>query len=107
MSKKCSVCFGDIDEHKRPDGTVYWSEGHNAEPLVPEDDYIYENAENIAIGRCCDSCNGLVLAVRMGPYMGDAEGAQKVIDSFYLAENEADLTVAYVNAVLWARGDAQ
>lgn len=47
---KCNVCFGEIQEHSH-NGKVYWSEGHNAEPLVS--------------GRCCDSCNGLVIAFRM------------------------------------------
>lgn len=50
---KCNVCFGEIQEHSH-NGEVYWSEGHNAEPLVS--------------GRCCDYCNGLVTGFRMFGY---------------------------------------
>ena len=39
---KCDICDGKIDEHSH-NGKVYWTEGHNAEPLVS--------------GRCCDACN--------------------------------------------------
>jgi len=47
---KCDVCHGKIDEHSH-NGKVYWTEGHNAEPLVS--------------GRCCDTCNSLVTGFRM------------------------------------------
>jgi len=47
---KCDVCHGKIDEHSH-NGKVYWTEGHNAEPLVS--------------GRCCDACNSLVIGFRM------------------------------------------
>lgn len=50
---KCDVCYGEIDEHSH-NGKVYWTEGHNAEPLVS--------------GRCCDTCNGLVIGFRMFCY---------------------------------------
>ena len=43
---KCVLCNGEIEV------TSYgWSEGHNAQPL--------------AEGRCCDKCNGHVLAARI------------------------------------------
>ena len=48
---KCSICGGDIDPHRLADGTVYWDQGHNAQPVND--------------GRCCDSCNTLVLAKRI------------------------------------------
>ena len=32
-----------IEEHKNAEGIVYWTEGHNAQP--------------ISDGRCCDRCN--------------------------------------------------
>ena len=47
---KCDICDGKIDEHSH-NGKVYWTEGHNAEPLVS--------------GRCCDACNSLVIGFRM------------------------------------------
>jgi len=50
---KCDVCHGKIDEHSH-NGKVYWTEGHNAEPLVS--------------GRCCDACNSLVTGYRMFGY---------------------------------------
>ena len=42
-NKACCICNGPIDEHKTPDGKVYWTEGHNAEP--------------VGDGRCCTKCN--------------------------------------------------
>lgn len=51
--KQCSICDGPIDEHRHPvTGKVYWTEGHNAEPIND--------------GRCCDGCNdGKVIPQRM------------------------------------------
>ena len=40
---ECSLCDGEIEAQRTPDGTIYWTEGHNAAPLSE--------------GRCCDSCN--------------------------------------------------
>ena len=40
---KCIICKQEIEKHYDNEGKVYWSEGHNAEP--------------IASGRCCDKCN--------------------------------------------------
>jgi len=48
---KCSICKGKIEEHKTPEGKVYWTHGHNAEPL--------------SNGRCCDKCNELVIYERI------------------------------------------
>ena len=39
----CIICKGEIEPLKNAEGIVYWTEGHNAEP--------------IAEGRCCDRCN--------------------------------------------------
>ena len=55
---KCDVCHGKIDEHSH-NGKVYWTEGHNAEPLVS--------------GRCCDACNSLVIGFRMLWLIEDVE----------------------------------
>jgi len=48
----CSICSGGIDHHKKADGTVFWTEGHNAWPINE--------------GRCCTDCNEtIVLEARM------------------------------------------
>lgn len=47
---KCCICKGEIQEHSH-NGKVYWSGGHNAQPLVD--------------GRCCDDCNGYVVGFRI------------------------------------------
>ena len=44
---KCSICYGEIDVHKLPSGEVYWSEGHNAQPINN--------------GRCCTACNDTIV----------------------------------------------
>ena len=45
---QCSICGGPVDEHRHPEtGEVYWTEGHNAEPVND--------------GRCCTSCNANVV----------------------------------------------
>ena len=41
---KCVLCKGDIDAQRHPaTGEVYWTHGHNAQPL--------------ADGQCCSTCN--------------------------------------------------
>ena len=53
---KCSICKGKIDEHKTPEGEVYWTHGHNAEPVNE--------------GRCCTKCNNnAVLPERMAEFL--------------------------------------
>lgn len=50
----CCICDGEIDPVRNELGTIVWTEGHNAEPVV-------------ANGRCCDSCNwGVVIPARLG-----------------------------------------
>jgi hypothetical protein len=39
----CCLCGGEIDTQMSPDGSIFWSGGHNAEPLKE--------------GRCCTDCN--------------------------------------------------
>ena len=47
----CARCKGDI-EHKTDDnGRVYWTTGHNGQPLVD--------------GRVCDECNAVVIGMRL------------------------------------------
>ena len=49
---KCSICNGSIKPHKKADGEIYWTKGHNAEPVTG--------------GRCCDDCNtGVVIPRRI------------------------------------------
>lgn len=47
----CAICGNDINWHYTPEGEVFWTTGHNAQPL--------------ADGRCCDDCNGDVVAYRL------------------------------------------
>ena len=48
---KCSICHGPIDKHTHPEtGEVYWTKGHNAQPIND--------------GRCCDTCNDTVVITR-------------------------------------------
>ena len=42
QAKTCDICGNPIDIHFKEDGTPYWADGHNAEPIVE--------------GRCCDTC---------------------------------------------------
>jgi len=42
-NQSCSICNGPIDDHVDANGVVYWTEGHNAEP--------------VRNGRCCTKCN--------------------------------------------------
>ena len=43
---ECSICGGDIAHHSH-EGRVYWTLGHNAQPVND--------------GRCCDNCNDTVV----------------------------------------------
>ena len=42
-TSKCSICDNDIGTLVTDTGEVFWTKGHNAEPVND--------------GRCCDSCN--------------------------------------------------
>ena len=60
--KECSICGGNIDIHYTEDGEVYWSDGHNAQPIND--------------GRWCDDCNEtVVMPVRLNEYMRDSDGS--------------------------------
>ena len=55
----CVICSGDI-EHKidHTTGKVYWTEGHNAQPVKD--------------GRCCDTCNATaVMTARLASMFGE------------------------------------
>ena len=51
---KCIICKDDIEHKMHPTtGEVYWTEGNNAQP--------------VADGRCCDSCDcRVVIPTRLG-----------------------------------------
>ena len=44
---KCILCSGDIEHKKTPKGDIYWTTGNNAQP--------------VAEGQCCDTCNSTVV----------------------------------------------
>lgn len=46
---ECSICLAPVHEHSH-NGEVYWSGGHNAQPITD--------------GRCCDSCNTYIVLVQ-------------------------------------------
>ena len=49
---QCVICKGPIEVKKTPEGKVYWTEGNNADP--------------VADGRCCDSCDwNVVIPTRL------------------------------------------
>jgi hypothetical protein len=43
----CVICGGVIEPKRTPDGVVYWTQGENAQP--------------VADGRCCVTCNNEVV----------------------------------------------
>lgn len=43
QTKKCCICKELLDVQRTDEGKVYWTNGHNAEPVMR--------------GRCCDTCN--------------------------------------------------
>ena len=55
---KCSICHEKIDGHINPfTNEVYWTEGHNAQPINN--------------GRCCTICNDtIVVPVRLTRALG-------------------------------------
>lgn len=45
---ECCICHRPIEPHRHPStGEVYWTQGHNALPVMD--------------GRCCDGCNQFVV----------------------------------------------
>ena len=63
---KCSICGHTVDLHRHPiTKKVYWSEGHNAEPVNN--------------GRCCTRCNnGVVIPRRIVDMAGCKEREEDV-----------------------------
>ena len=59
----CSICQNDVEQQRDTDGVVYWTQGHNAEPVNN--------------GRCCDNCNyTVVLPARMNSIRRASQEAQ-------------------------------
>lgn len=59
----CSICQKDVEPQRDADGVVYWTQGHNAEPVNN--------------GRCCDDCNyTVVLPARMNGIRRASQEAQ-------------------------------
>jgi len=57
---ECVICNGQIEHKRKPDGEVYWTEGNNAEP--------------VAEGQCCESCNtNVVIPTRLGQIEGGVQ----------------------------------
>ena len=62
----CCICNGPIDWHTTPEGEVYWTQGHNAEPIKD--------------GRCCTTCNGTkVLPARLYQAMAGKSPPDRVL----------------------------
>tara|TARA_R100000231_G_scaffold34814_2_gene30758 strand:+ start:4803 stop:5138 length:336 start_codon:yes stop_codon:yes gene_type:complete len=93
MAEICSMCYKQIDEHKDGNGKVYWTQGHNAQPLVADDT---GDASMLDHARCCDSCNDLVLEVRIMQAFGWQSVPQKVIGWFKDAKTASDMMMAHM-----------
>ncbi len=63
---KCSICKGKIDEHKTLEGEVYWTHGHNAEPVNE--------------GRCCTKCNNNVVLPERMNRLGTGTNLRQVLN---------------------------
>ena len=57
---ECVICNGQIEHQRSTDGKVYWTEGNNADP--------------VADGRCCNSCNtSEVIPARLAKMKGGVQ----------------------------------
>ena len=68
---KCDLCGGDIEQRKNDAGSVWWNEGHNAQP--------------VSEGRACNACNTeKVVPARLGEIMGlmEPENARIIAENF-------------------------
>jgi hypothetical protein len=100
------MCYKNIDEHKDADGKVYWSAGHNAEPLVSQNT---EHSSMVSHGRCCDSCNDMVIQVRMMCAFGWKDVPFQIIDWFANAKNQGESIIAHMKLFMALKqiGEAQ
>ena len=88
----CCMCYKPIDAHTH-NGEVYWTSGHNAQPLVAADT---SDASMVEHGRCCDSCNGMVVQVRIMQAYGQHETAGYIIGMFRTAKTQTDAILAHM-----------
>lgn len=88
----CCMCYNKIDEHKTPDGKVYWSSGHNAQPLVADDT---SHPSMVSHGRCCDSCNDMVVQARIMQAFGWSSTVPTILSWFNDAKNQGDSILAH------------
>jgi len=68
MDKPCCICAGPIDPHVDVHGEVFWTKGHNAEPVDR--------------GRCCSACNSaVVIPIRVAGLITESaiSGAAKAL----------------------------
>ena len=104
MTEICSICYKNIDEHKDTNGKVYWSQGHNAQPLSADDT---SHPSMLNHTRCCDSCNDLVLEVRMMQAFGWDSVPKKVIGWFNDAKTASDMMMAHMRLTQLVEAMAQ
>jgi len=77
VTLNCSICKEKIDEQiTKNTNIVYWTEGHNAEPIND--------------GRCCDVCNDTIVIVKRMEIMGmeDEEGIMQAYDEYLEMKHE-------------------
>ena len=104
MTNICSMCYKYIEQHKDENGKVYWTQGHNAQPLVALDT---DHASMVNHARCCDSCNDLVLQVRIMQAFGWQSVPQKVIGWFNNAKTQTDMIMAHMRLTQLIQAMAQ
>lgn len=92
----CCMCYKPIGAHTH-NGEVYWTSGHNAQPLVPHDT---SDASMVKHGRCCDSCNDIVLQVRIMSCFGQHVEAKLFTDAITGAKNQAESITAHMRVVM-------
>lgn len=102
----CCMCYKKIDEHKDADGKVYWTAGHNAQPLVADDT---THPSMVSHGRCCDSCNDMVVQVRMMQAFGWKKVPYQIIDWFANATMQGEVIMAHMKLFMALKqiGEAQ
>ena len=87
----CCMCYKPI-AHK---GT--WRTGDNADPLTTEHT---EEASMVNHGRCCTSCNDLVVQVRIMQAFGQHSTADIIIQMFKDCKNQTDVILAHMRLVM-------
>ncbi|MBT4407352.1 MAG: hypothetical protein HOC79_05700 [Euryarchaeota archaeon] len=74
----CVICKRGIEHKTTPEGVVYWTEGNNAQP--------------VADGRCCDSCDcRIVIPSRMGINPNSEQG-KSLGEFFYTTRVSPQIT---------------